>query len=118
MPRAMRVCRTRDCIELTRSGLCDDCQSKTNKAHADKYPDYGPAWRRLSASFLRRYPYCFNCGNAAAVVDHIVSVAADRSLMLDRSNLQSLCRSCHGKKTTAVDGGFGRYAADGKALDQ
>ena len=36
---------------------------------------------------------------AAEEVDHIVAVSADLSLGFERTNLQSLCRRCHQKKT-------------------
>lgn len=39
-------------------------------------------------------------------MDHIVPLAQGGTN--DTSNLQTLCRSCHSKKTVLYDGGFGR----------
>jgi 5-methylcytosine-specific restriction enzyme A len=80
--------------------------------------DYGQAWRRLRDKFVAEYPLCFVCGAAATQVDHIDGLGINGPRAYDWSNLQSLCRSCHGKKTVRQDGGFGRWAADGKPLDQ
>jgi 5-methylcytosine-specific restriction protein A len=117
MPRAMRVCRTRDCIELTRSGLCDDCEQALRKSRPNsRERGYSTRWDSLSRAFLRRYPNCFDCGTKADVVDHIDGLGPTGPRGFDWSNLQSLCRACHGRKTVRHDGGFGRWAADGRRL--
>ena len=46
----------------------------------------------------------------ACVVDHLVPHRGDRLLFWDASNWQSLCESCHNRKTARADGGFGREA--------
>jgi len=58
-------------------------------------------WKNLRAWFMRRNPLCNNCSRAADVVDHVLPVRgqADRSLLTRITNLQSLCNSCHAKKT-------------------
>lgn len=40
----------------------------------------------------------------AVDVDHIVPRSVDRSLELDISNLQGLCRRCHSRKTRKEQG--------------
>ena len=45
---------------------------------------------------------------AANVVDHIVPHKGNEALMWDESNYQSLCKTCHDRKTATDDGGFGR----------
>lgn len=55
------------------------------------------AWRRLSKKLLRIRPFC-PCGDEAKQVDHIVPINQGGA-MLDTSNLQTLCVSCHAKKT-------------------
>jgi len=49
---------------------------------------------------LSEEPRCRVCGDESlpAVVDHIVRVA-DGGPIVERSNLQRLCRRCHGLKT-------------------
>jgi 5-methylcytosine-specific restriction endonuclease McrA len=64
------------------------------------------AWRTLSASKRRADPLCevcLRCGihSPTECVDHKIPRAVDRSLELAESNLQSLCWSCHGRKTRA-----------------
>jgi 5-methylcytosine-specific restriction protein A len=46
---------------------------------------------------------------AATVVDHIIPHQGDMTLFWDAdSNWQSLCKTCHDRKTATEDGGFGR----------
>ena len=61
-------------------------------------------WRAISKYFRKKNPLCIQCerdGNgptAAQCVDHIkqISMGGD---MISTSNLQSLCNSCHAKKS-------------------
>jgi len=41
----------------------------------------------------------------ATVVDHITPHKGDNDLFWDRANWQSLCESCHNRKTAAEDMG-------------
>jgi 5-methylcytosine-specific restriction protein A len=66
------------------------------------------AWREARASWLADHPLCVDCLAdkqlvAATVVDHIVEINAGGA-MLDAANFQSLCHTCHSKKTRR-DGG-------------
>ena len=67
---------------------------------------YGARWRRLRRMQLNKAPMCVRCGSAATEVDHITPRAAGGSDAFD--NLQSMCKSCHSRKTAGEDGGFGR----------
>ncbi len=54
---------------------------------------------------LRRHPACEVCGtNEHLQVDHIDGNRENHA----PSNLCTLCRSCHGRKTVRENGGFGR----------
>jgi 5-methylcytosine-specific restriction protein A len=67
------------------------------------------AWLAARAAVLKRDGYrCATpyCRNRATHVDHIRPIA-DGGAGLDPTNLQSLCASCHSRKTTRADGGFG-----------
>lgn len=60
-----------------------------------------------------RNPLCAHCLidgaiTAATVVDHIRPHRGDMRVFWDSDNWQSLCASCHGRKTTTQDGGFGK----------
>lgn len=67
---------------------------------------YGRQWRRLRAEFLKRFPFCAACGEAATEVDHIVALRKGGSN--DWSNLQAVCKRCHARKTVAQDGALSR----------
>lgn len=78
---------------------------------------YTRAWGLARKMFMRRNPYCKNCGApiddpAKFVVDHIDPVSGrDDPNFWDEWNWQVLCCSCHGRKTVLQDGGFGRAKA-------
>jgi len=61
------------------------------------------AWRRLRNAFIQDNPLCVGCQekgivNPAAVVDHIVPKRKGGD-ELNIRNLQSLCNSCHNRKS-------------------
>ncbi len=73
-------------------------------------------WQRLRAVFVKAHPFCAGCDlGLAQIVDHtvpaaVVIVQAQASGLWPgdtyagfylKSNLQSLCRRCHGRKTEA-----------------
>jgi len=58
-------------------------------------------WPKLRDSHLRESPFCVSCHMDATLVDHVWPRHTHPHLELERSNLQALCRSCHGKKTVA-----------------
>jgi 5-methylcytosine-specific restriction protein A len=68
------------------------------------------AWRALRQSQLEAFPNCQSsgCKHPATVVDHRIRHGGSNSLFHDPSNLQSLCKRCHDRKTARYDGGFGR----------
>ena len=66
-----------------------------------------PEWTDdLRPGQLLREPYCRECARhgvrtRATDVDHIQPHKGDWQRFTDRSNLQSLCHSCHSRKTLA-----------------
>ena len=61
------------------------------------------AWRKLRAMKLAQEPMCEECARLgrltpAQMVDHIVPINKGGGA-LDKSNLQSLCNSCHARKS-------------------
>lgn len=69
---------------------------------------YGSKWRTSSKAYLREHPLCEICKRngkyvQATVVDHIKPHRGDNKLFWDKSNWQSLCKSCHDKKTGRFD---------------
>jgi 5-methylcytosine-specific restriction enzyme A len=64
-------------------------------------PGYGARWRRLRTAYAREHPHCETpgCGKPVADVDHIDGARPGDPTFYDWTNLQSLCRSCHRRKT-------------------
>ena len=62
-------------------------------------------WRTLRDYFLQISPLCEYCLDEvlavpATEVDHKIDIKDKPELRLDSSNLQSLCQSCHNKKSS------------------
>ena len=67
---------------------------------------YDQAWKRVRADHLRLEPLCRHCRREkpprltpAREVDHIVDIIDAPHLRLEHSNLQSLCKPHHSRKT-------------------
>ena len=111
---ASRVCSRPGCANLItgRGSLCVEHerqahrQREARRIRPQRSPYDDPRWRKFRKDYLKDYPFCVDCGRAASHVDHIIPIK-DGGAFLDRNNVQSLCRSHHGKKTASRDGGFG-----------
>lgn len=113
MPRkGPRLC---PCGRLVLAGQRCIC-AQARKAASDKARPtstargYDEDWRRVRAAHLARHPMCVICGERATLVDHIESIRKAPHRRLDPTNFQSMCARCHGRKSAAVDGSFGRPA--------
>ncbi len=120
MPRKpLKPCSFRGCPNLTEGRYCEYHQKIVN-AQYDKtmrnrsaYEFYHSAeWRRLRNNFLIEHPFCEECQRQgrltkATVVDHIVPIQQGGAL-LEESNLQALCASCHGSKSIKEGSRFGK----------
>ncbi len=65
---------------------------------------YDWRWRRFRLAFLREHPLCAECERngmvqPATVVDHIEPHRGDRTKFWQTGNHQSLCATCHNRKT-------------------
>lgn len=56
--------------------------------------------RRL---FMMKNPYCNSCGKVATDLDHIIAHKGNTELFFDEDNWQSLCGTCHRRKTVTED---------------
>ena len=68
---------------------------------------YDRTWKKLRMMKLGKDPMCETpgCVSPATHVDHIIAIKRGGSNRM--ANLQSLCQSCHSRKTCIEDGGFG-----------
>lgn len=69
-----------------------------------KNKTYDHAWRKLRDAHIQANPICKHCIaegilTPATEVDHIVPVKIAPERRLDPTNLQSLCKPCHSRKT-------------------
>lgn len=77
---------------------------RQDKRRAASDRGYDWDWAKLSARHKRENPLCKACLElgfvvAAEITDHVVPVHVRPDLRMDESNLQSLCRGCHTRKT-------------------
>ena len=127
--KPLRPCRRPGCRALTREGYCPSHKPKPmpRSCEAAWGPSLGlqpndrsgsarAAYRRwyslkiwtddLRPGQLLRERFCRVCAQKgirtlATDVDHIRDHKGDWDLFTDRGNLQSLCHSCHSRKTAA-----------------
>ena len=108
MPRTpKRPCRYPGCPNLCDSGVyCrQHSQYSSDRLRGNaEARGYNAEWRRARKAFLQQNPLCSECRKAgkltpATVVDHIIPHRGDKRLFWDEKNWQSLCKSCHDKKT-------------------
>ncbi len=113
-----KPCAYPGCPELTHERYCEkhkrvvDKQYNRHGRDRDTQTFYeSPAWRRLRRIKLQAQPLCEECLREnktvkATMVDHIVPIKQGGAA-LDLSNLQSLCGSCHSKKSIKEGSRFG-----------
>ena len=102
---------TRRCPRCLRKvvGSCEECRKKAMRqqvrwrAPAHKR-GYDHRWRKARKEHLQREPICRLClgsgrTTAGSVVDHITPHRGDQQLFWDRTNWQTLCVTCHCRKT-------------------
>lgn len=100
MPRKpLKPCRYQGCPNLTDSSYCKAHSMYERKSSGSRNPFYrSKEWREARKAFLEEHPICIKCGAKAEIVDHIVPIKRGGAL-LDESNFQPLCWSCHARKS-------------------
>ena len=105
--KPLRPCMHTGCTELTRDGWCPKHKPKYKRKASAEYH----GWYQLSIwtddlrpTQLLAEPWCRECAAEgkrvrATVVDHVVPHEGNWDLFRDRSNLQSLCKHHHNRKT-------------------
>lgn len=105
MQPTLRPCPHSGCSALVARGRCD-VHRRAERRPSPTVMGYGRAWEKVRAAVLREQQWCELCGEPATTVDHVRlrrryplalqgSTAAGGSD--HRSNLRSLCSSCHGR---------------------
>lgn len=106
--KPLRPCRHPGCAALTREGYCPRHKPKpaARRVSAAYHSWYSlPVWTDdLRPAQLLAEPWCRDCARRgirtrATVVDHVQPHRGDWDKFIDRSNLQSLCKCCHDRKT-------------------
>ncbi len=106
--KPLRPCRYPGCAVLTREGYCPKHkpQKAPRRASAEYHSWYSlPIWTDdLRPAQLLREPFCRACAargirTRATVVDHITPHQGDWAKFVNPVNHQSLCKTCHDRKT-------------------
>lgn len=114
----LKPCRHAGCTELVRGGgycakhknislgMLRSVGRERRESAAWHYLYDTVRWRKMRAAQLIAEPFCRSCAKAgirrrADDVDHIIPHRGDKKIFYDASNLQSLCHSCHSRKTIA-----------------
>ena len=104
--KPLRPCKHPGCPELTREGWCARHKPTHRRRASAEYHGWYllPIWTDdLRPGQLLREPFCRECvrrgiRTTATVVDHIRPFRGDWALFVDKTNHQSLCKSCHDRK--------------------
>lgn len=106
--KPLRPCRKPGCPALTREGYCPAHKPK-QAARRESAQWHGwyllPVWTDdLRPTQLLQEPFCRACARKgirtrATDVDHVQDHKGNWARFIDRSNLESLCHSCHSRKT-------------------
>lgn len=116
--KPLRPCRHPGCCALVSGGYCaahkpKDAARRSESSRSWRWMYSTPEWTDdLRPGQLLREPFCRECAvryppgdprrrTRAAEVDHIIPHNGDWAVFTDRENLQSLCHSCHSRKTMA-----------------
>ncbi len=104
-----RACAYTGCSRLAESGkYCIEHQKERNKQYNkfERDPEsnkrYGRAWKRIRDRYINLHPLCEECKRngiltPAEEVHHIKPLSKGGGN--ERSNLMSLCKSCHSRIT-------------------
>lgn len=107
MPRKPKQpCAYPGCPKLTDGRYCEEHRKLEAKRYETYSRDpsvrrkYGRAWKRIRDSYVKEHPFCEKCferGILVSVSEVHHKVPISKGGTHDRSNLMSLCRSCHNK---------------------
>jgi len=95
--------------KIVRSWVPQRVAFERENSNSDFYNSW--PWRKFAKRFKEANPLCVECLKKdlvvpVKVVDHIVTINAGGG-KLDDSNCQSLCESCHNRKSSNESRGYG-----------
>ena len=109
--KPLRPCKHPGCGQLVSGGYCGRHKpkerSRSEEAESWRWMYRTKTWLEdLRPTQLLLEPCCRECAKRgvrtrATDVDHVEDHKGDWEKFCDRSNLQSLCHSCHSRKTAA-----------------
>lgn len=116
MSKPLHICPYPGCPEIVKKGYCAKHKSQIRKEH-DFHQDWQrlydtSKWKRIRRIQLTNEPWCAECLRAniytpATECDHVYPHRGDPVLFF-RGPFQSLCKTCHSRKTAdEVNGGRG-----------
>lgn len=124
-----KPCRHPGCPELTREIFCDKHRKEENKIYNQYKRDElsrtfyrTKQWQDIRRIKLNNSPFCEECMKNGKVVlgkivDHIVPIKQGGA-PYDLSNLQTLCWSCHSRKSIEEGSRYGKPSGGVKSLAQ
>lgn len=101
-----KPCGYLGCPNLTEGRYCEEHEKEMNHSYEKYGRDkavrrrYGRAWKRIRDKYVKEHPFCELCFEKGIIVPvdevhHKLPLAEGGTH--DRSNLISLCKSCHAK---------------------
>lgn len=107
--KPLRPCRHPGCFVLTDEAYCEKHkpapEDRSEESKSWRWMYNTPEWKDdLRLYQLMAEPFCRECAKRgmrvrATDVDHIKDHKGSWQLFTDRRNLESLCHSCHSRKT-------------------
>lgn len=113
-----KPCRFPGCAKLTNATYCEEHKKEMDKRYNQYERDHfsktfynTPKWRDTRKRKLAISPFCEECRKngtivKATIVDHIIPVKQGGA-PYEMENLQSLCWSCHSRKSIIEGSRFG-----------
>ena len=99
--KPLHPCSQPGCPTLTATRACPPHTTEASRQYRFVRPPdafYRTApWRTMRQTMLDYAPHC-TCGAPATLVDHIIPIRQGGPA-LDERNLQTMCDSCHSRKT-------------------
>ena len=107
---APKPCTKHPAILILHNKPCPQCEAVKKGKERERREKRGKRvydttqWKKTRKAKLSANPLCEHCGYIATEVDHKDGCNTN----MNWDNLQSLCKSCHSRKTASENGGFGR----------